>query len=105
MKSIDNKNHIKFYKLKGAIVEDILLYCIDYTSILEISFEVQRILPLPFSYIKVYLFYLIDYGFIYYDGQKKMLLTEKKGFELLYKINKKKRIAMVDSEDIELFLE
>ena len=104
MKSIDNKNHIKFYKLKGAIVEEILLYCIEYTSILEISFEVQKILPLPFSYIKVYLFYLIDYGFISYNGQKQKLLTEKKGFELLYEINKKKKIEMVNSEDIELFL-
>jgi hypothetical protein len=104
MKSIDNNNHLKFYKLKGSIVEDILLYCIDYTSILELSFEIQRILPLPFSSIKIYLFYLIDYGFISYNGQKEMLLTEKKGFKLLYEINKKKKVKMIGSEDIELFL-
>jgi hypothetical protein len=104
MKSIENNNHIKFHTLKGIIVEDILLCCIDYTSILELSFEIQRILPVPFSSIKIYLFYLIDYGFISYNGQKHMLLTEKKGFELLYEFNKKKKVAMVDSEDIDLIL-
>ncbi len=104
MKSIDNKNHVKLYKLKGIIVEEILLYCINYTSILELLFEIQRIKPLPSSYVKLYLFYLIDYGFISYNGQKHMLLTEKKGFELLYEINKKKKVAIAGSEDIELIL-
>jgi hypothetical protein len=104
MRSIDNNSHVKLYKLKGRIVEDILLYCMNYASILELSFELQRILPLPFSSIKTYLFYLIDYGFISYNGQKQMLLTEKKRFELLLEISKKKKIEMVNSEDIELFL-
>jgi hypothetical protein len=104
MRPTDNNNHIKFYKLNGVIVEHILLYCMGYASILEISFELQRILPLPFYSTKIYLFYLIDYGFISYNGKKQMLMTEKKGFELLYEISKKKKIEMVNSEDIELFL-
>ena len=104
MRPIDNNVHIKIYKLKGIIVEDILLYCMGYASISYLSFELQRILPLPFSSIKIYLFYLIDYGFLSYNGQKQMLLTEKKEFELLYEISKKKKIEMVKSEDIEIFL-
>ena len=104
MKSIENNNHTKFHTLKGIVVENILLCSIDYTSILELLFEIQSLLPLPFSSIKIYLFYLIDYGFISYNGQKHVLLTEKKGLDLLYEINKKKKVAMVDSEDIELVL-
>jgi hypothetical protein len=78
MSATNNKNYLKLHKLKGIIVEYILLYCINYSSILEISFEIQRISPIPCSSVKRYLFYLIDYEFISYNGQKKMFLTEKK---------------------------
>jgi len=104
MSATNDKNYLKLHKLKGIIVEYILLYCINYSSILEISFEIQRISPIPCSSVKRYLFYLIDYEFISYNGQKKMFLTEKHGFDLLYKINRKKKNAMVNSEDIEIML-
>jgi hypothetical protein len=104
MSATNNKNYLKLHKLKGIIVEYILLYCINYSSILEITFEIQRISPIPCSNVKRYLFYLTDYEFISYNGQKRMFLTEKQGFDLLYKINRKKKNAMVNSEDIEIML-
>jgi len=69
-----NNNRKKSPKLQPVIVEPILLYCINATSIYELSLEIQRILPLSYSALKKYLFYLINYELISYDGQKHLLL-------------------------------
>lgn len=44
-----------------------------------------RILSSP-AILKKYLFYLIDYDFISYSGQKQVYLIKDKGLELLYRI-------------------
>ena len=93
-------------KLKAAILEYVLLSCINGISIGELLFEMQRTLPLlSHKTLKKYLFYLINYELVSYNGQKKSYLTEDGGVDLLQMISKEKKMAMVDSEDIVITIE
>jgi hypothetical protein len=108
MSSINDKNNIKSIKspkLQGVIVEPILVYCINGISICELSFEIQRVIPLPYKALKKYLFYLINYELLSYDGQRQIYITEDGGLDLLDKIGEEKRITMTNSEDIVITLE
>jgi hypothetical protein len=100
MSLTNSNNDIKSPKLQGFIVEYILLSCINGVSICEISFEMQRILPFPYKTLKKYLFYLVNYELLLYDGQKQVYVTEDGGFDLLDKINREKKMAKVNSYDI-----
>jgi hypothetical protein len=96
---------MKSPKLKAVIVESILVYCLDGASIWELSFEIQRIMPLPYNALKKYLFYLISYEILSYDGQRQVYLIEDGGYDLLDTINREKRKTMVNSEDIMIAIE
>lgn len=97
---------LKSPKLKAAILEHVLLSCINGISIGELLFEMQRTLPLlSHKTLKKYLFYLINYELVSYNGQRKSYLTEDGGLDLLQMINKEKKMAMVDSEDIVITIE
>ena len=66
----------------------------------------QRTLPLLSNKIpKKYLYYLINYELVSYNRQRKSYLTEDEGLDLLQMINKEKKTAMVDSEDIVITIE
>ncbi len=80
---------MKSPKLQVAIVEHILISCINESSIYELSFEVQRLFPFPYSALKQYLFYLTDYDLIRYDGQKRAYHIKEKGLKVLYQLKKK----------------
>jgi hypothetical protein len=101
----NNNNNIKSPTLQGFIVEHILLLCINGASICDLLFELQRILPYPYKAIKKYLFYLINYELLSYDGQRKAYVTEEGGFDLLDVINKEKKMAKVNSVDIVITIE
>ena len=96
---------MKSPKLKAVIVESILVYCHDGASICELSFEIQRIMPLPYNALKKYLFYLISYEILSYDGQRQVYVMEDGGYDLLDAINREKRKTMVNSEDIVITIE
>jgi hypothetical protein len=96
---------MKSPKLKAVIVESILVYCLDGASIWELSFEIQRIMPLPYYALKKYLFYLISYEILSYDGQRQVYLIEDGGYDLLDTINREKRKTMANSEDIMITIE
>ena len=104
MSSINNNNNIKSIKspkLQGVIVEPILVYCINGISICELSFEIQRVIPLPYKALKKYLFYLISYELLSYDGQRQIYITEDgEIINLLDRIGEEKRMTMTDTEDI-----
>jgi hypothetical protein len=87
-------------KLKASVVEPILISCINEISIYELVDTVQKILPLSKGSIKRYLFYLIDYGFILYNGQKQIVSIEDEGFDLLDAIVEEKRQEGTDIDDI-----
>ena len=92
-------------KLKASIIEPILLLCINGISIYELSFEIQRILPLPYNALKKYLFYLVSCELLSYSGQRQIYVTEDGGLELLYKIHQEKQKTLVTSEDITITIE
>jgi hypothetical protein len=52
-----------------------------------------RILSSP-AILKKYLFYLIDYDFIFYSGQKQVYLIKDKGLELLSRIMIKNKTVL-----------
>jgi hypothetical protein len=104
--SATHHSSLKSPKLKAAILEHVLLSCISGISIGELLFEMQRTLPLlSHKTLKKYLFYLINYELVSYNGQRKLYLTEDGGLDLLQMINKEKKMAMVDSEDIVITIE
>jgi hypothetical protein len=86
-----NYNNIKSLKLKVVIVESILLSCIVTGSILELLFKIQTVLPLSYEVLKKYLFYLVDYNFISYNGQKQVYITEERESWIYYTLLKKRK--------------
>ena len=104
MSIIHNKD-IKSPKLQAVIVEPILIGCIKKITLPEILFDIQRILPLSDTVIKKYLFYLIDYELISYDGQKQMYILEEGGFSLLDMIEREKRQEITNINDITITFE
>ena len=104
--STTHHNSSKSPKLKAVILEHVLLSCINGISIGELLFEMQRTFPLlSHKTLKKYLFYLINYELVSYNGQIKSYLTEDGGLDLLQMIDKEKKMAMVDSEDIVITIE
>ena len=100
MESRDNNNHMKSLELEAAIAEPILMACLEGCSICELSCKAQAMLPLPYTVLKKYIFHLINYELLSYNGQRQVYVTEEGGLDLLYLINKEKKMAMVNSEDI-----
>ncbi len=101
MDSKNKHNNVKSSpNLKAAVFEHILLFCINGVPIYELLFEIQRILPLPYRTFKTFLFYRLIYELVSYNGQRQLYETEDEGFDLLQMINREKKMAMVDSEDI-----
>lgn len=103
--SFTNYDNIKSPKLKAVIVEHILKYCVNGVSICELLCSIQSTLPLEYKTLKKYLFYLINYELVSYDGQKQSYMTEDGGFDLLHMINKEKKMAVENSEDIVITIE
>ncbi len=105
MNSTASKKKIKSAKLQAVIVEHILVFCIKESSFYELIFETQRIFRLSHTTIKKYLFYLISYELVSYDGRKQVYMTEDGGFDLLHAIKREKKMTMVNSEDIVITIE
>ncbi len=103
--SNNNIKKIKSPQLQSVIVEPILICCMNGASICELSMGIQRTTPLPYDTLKKYLFFLINYELLSYNGQTKVYLTEDRGFDLLDTINKEKKTSMVNSEDIVITIE
>ncbi|MDQ4073952.1 MAG: hypothetical protein M3162_06565 [Thermoproteota archaeon] len=100
-----NCNSFKSPKLKAVIVEPILISRMKGISISELLFEIQSTLPLSKKTLKRYLFYLINYELVSYNGQRKAYLTEEGGVDLLQIIIKEKKTKKIASEDIVITLE
>jgi hypothetical protein len=71
----------------------------------ELSLKIERILPFPHRDLERYLFFLINYELVSYDGQRQLFITEEGGFDLLHMINKEKKMTMANSEDIVITIE
>lgn len=105
MDFINCNERTKSPELQYVIVERILLSCVNGASINKLVFAMQRILPLPYNTIKKYLFYLINYELISYNGQKQMYTIESVGLDLLAWIESEKKIMALDIKDIVITIE
>lgn len=101
-----NNNIIKSPKLKGEIIENILLLlCPKELCIDELFFEIQNMMQVSYTVLKKYLVYLIDFELVTYNGQKKAYFIEDGGFDLLENINMEKNSLKADYEDMTITLE
>ena len=99
-----NKN-IKPIYLRVIVVEPILLSCLKGVSLDELFLQVQLIMPLPFTILKIYLYYLIDLDFISYDGKMKIYLINGHGLNLLNTIYKQKKTQKFNIENLAVKIE
>lgn len=58
----------------------------------DLKLKTDNMLSLMYDIAKKYLFYLIDYGLVSYNGQKQIFVIEDGGNDLLCMIEEKKRL-------------
>lgn len=106
MSYIKNKHIIRSPKLRGEIVENILLLLSPKElNIDKLLYEIQNIMQLSNIVLKKYLVYLIDFELVTYIGQKRAFFIEDGGFDLLENINMEKNSLKTDYEDMTITLE
>jgi Tfp pilus assembly ATPase PilU len=91
--------------MEAVIFQPILLMCLRGSSIQRINLNIQRLLPVSSELIKKYLFYLIEYGLISYDGSSRSYFSNNEGITLLVKIERKKVTEKLTTSDLLLYLE
>jgi Tfp pilus assembly ATPase PilU len=91
--------------MEAVIFQPILLICLRGSSIQRINLNIQRLLPISGELIKKYLFYLIEYGLISYDGSSRSYFSSNEGITLLVKIERKKVTEKLTTSDLLLYLE
>jgi predicted transcriptional regulator len=96
---------IKSQELEAIIVEQILAICINGARFNELKDVTQRVASFSRYILKKYLFHLIEYGIISYQGQSQVYVITWEGLNLLSIINIEKRIRHSDIEDIVICLE
>jgi DNA-binding HxlR family transcriptional regulator len=82
---------IKSPELEAVIVEQILVVCVNRTRFNELFDTIRRITSFSRFTLKKYLFHLIEYGIISYQGKNQMYVTTRTGLDLLSIINREKR--------------
>jgi hypothetical protein len=103
--SIIHKKDIKSPELRASIIEPILLSCIDGINNFELESIIKIILPLYYTTIKEYLFYLIDYELVSYNGKRRKFSIEYGGFGLLDMIDEEKRREKIGIDEIMITFE
>ena len=91
--------------MQAVIFQPILLMCLKGSPLHAIYLKIQRLLPISPELIKKYLFYLIEYGLISYNGKNHSFFSSDSGLNLLLKIERKKLIEKVTTSEILLYLE
>jgi hypothetical protein len=104
MSVIYNKDS-KSPALEAAVIEPILISCINNVSFYVLALSIQKIIPISFSELKKYLFYLVDYGLVSYNGLQQVFTIEDGGFGLLDMIDREKRQEKINIKDITITFE
>ncbi len=91
--------------MQAIIFQPILLMCLKGSPVQSIYCNIQRLLPISDELIKKYLFYLIEYGLISYNGNNHSFYSSDAGLNLLFKIEHKKVTEKVTTSEILLYLE
>ncbi len=101
---ISNTN-LKSPELQASIIEPILLSCIDGVSFHFLQLIMQNMSQIYSYELKRYLFYLIDYGVISYNGLNHAYRIKNGGLGLLDMIKKEKIQEKVDINKITITFE
>lgn len=96
---------IKSPELKAIIVEQILIVCVNRTRFNELFDTILTIASFPRYILKKYLFHLIEYGIVSYQGENQVYVITRTGLDLLSIINREKRTTQLDFKDIVICLE
>lgn len=91
--------------MQAVIFQPILLMCLKGASIQKICSIVHRLLSISDELIKKYLFYLIEYGLVSYNGSSQFHFSSHDGINLLFKIERKKLTEKLTTSEILLYLE
>ena len=71
--------------IQAVIFQPILLMCLKGSPLHNIYLNIQRILPISDELIKKYLFYLIEYGLISYNGNDHSYFLSDSGSKSIIK--------------------
>ena len=103
--NITHNTDIKSPELRAVLVEPILYECSHNQSFYNIASKIFIELGLsPFN-LKKYLFYMIDYELISYNGKKQVFVLEDAGNELLNRIIDLKQKRVEDIKKIKITFE
>ena len=103
--NISNNKDIKLPALQAAVVEPILKLCVNGITMYDLKLKTDNMLSLMYDIAKKYLFYLIDYGLVSYNGQKQIFVIEDGGNDLLCMIEEKKRYLTTNINSITITFE
>ncbi len=92
-------------ELQAFIVEPILVACMDDATLDDIAKAIELYIPSPLPILKDYLFFLVEYGLVSYNGQKRLFSIDDEGWGMMHLLSRQKRINGIDSKDIVITLE
>jgi predicted transcriptional regulator len=96
---------IKSPELKAIIVEQVLVVCVNRIRFNELFDTIRRITSFSRYTLKKYLFHLIEYSIISYQGENQVYVITRTGLDLLSIINREKKTIQLDFKDIVICLE
>ena len=102
--NVIHNNDSKSPVLQAVIIEPILISCINKVSFYVLALAIQKMMPISIIEIKKYLFYLVDYGLVSYNGLQQVFTIEDGGFGLLDMIDREKRQEKVNLKILQLHL-
>jgi hypothetical protein len=103
--NVIHNNDSKSPVLQAVIIEPILISCINKASFYVLALAIQKMIPISIIEIKKYLFYLVDYGLVSYNGLQQVFTIEEGGFGLLDMIDREKRQEKINLKDITITFE
>ena len=99
----DYSNNSKSPKLRVIVIEIILLHSIEGFAACDID-ELKRII-VSSQTLKKYLYYLIEYDLLLYDGIKPAFVMKERGFTLLYTIGNSRKKYSLDIKKLLIVFE
>ena len=100
-----NNNYTRSPELQAFIIEPLLLCCLSGVSFNFLLLSIQKILRISYNDLKNYLFYMIEYGVLSYDGQNQKYKIEKGGMDLLNIIKEERTHGKTKVNDISITFE
>lgn len=103
-RAFTNKNTNSIY-LRVAIIEPILIACIDGAPFPEIYMSVQKAIPATERVVRNYLFHLINGFLVSYKGVMKLYFVTPRGLDVLEIIYYQRERGSTNYTDLALKLE